>query len=599
MNADLHDYHDQSDLFFCEISGNHEYHDHLRSQTQIYELFGRRLESHFQIPFLCKMKFLKITAAIIALTFLFSCNSKQKVSLVIHHATIYTADENFSQAEAMAVNDGKVVAVGSNEEILKKYDGLNMTDAGGNTIFPGFIDAHCHFTGYATDMWKCNLVGTSSFDEVVSKIKEYSTHAPLEWIYGRGWDQNDWTVKEFPDKAIFDSMFPDRPVFLKRIDGHAALANQKALDLAGITASTKIEGGEVEVKNGKMTGILIDNAMHEAERVVPLINDTLAQKYFLAAQDYCFAAGLTGVHDCGISEHTVDLVLAAQKDGGLKMKIFALLSDDSSYYAKWVKSGPLKTERFHVGGFKFYADGALGSRGACLLKDYSDKAGWKGFLLSEQEHFRKAAAMLAGSGLQMCTHAIGDSGNRIILRIYAEALKGKNDLRWRIEHAQVIDPADFHYFADYNIIPSVQPTHATSDMYWAQDRVGPVRIKTAYAYKQLLQTNGWLPLGTDFPVEYIEPLKTFYAAVTRQDAKGFPAGGFNPENALSRKEAIWGMTTWAAKAAFEEKEKGSLVVGKAADFVILDTDLMKCAKEKILATNILSTWINGERVFGK
>jgi predicted amidohydrolase YtcJ len=530
--------------------------------------------------------------------FLFSC-TKKNVSLIISNAKIYTADSTFSEATAMAINDGKIIAVGNNVDIQTKYKSSNNIDAKGNTIFPGFIDAHCHFTGYATDMWKCELMGTKSFEEIVTKIKNYSTNAPMEWIYGRGWDQNDWAVKQFPSKEILDNLFPNRPVFLKRIDGHAALLNQKALDLAGITAATKIDGGEVEIKNGKLTGILIDNAMDVAEKVVPLINDTLAKKYFLAAQNYCFGAGLTGVHDCGISEHTVALIQEAQKNDGLKMKIFALLSDSTSYYDKWIKSGPLKTDGLHVGGFKFYADGALGSRGACLLHDYEDKKNWKGFLLETEAHFKTAAEKFAKSNLQMCTHAIGDSGNRIILKIYADALKGKNDKRWRIEHAQVMDAADFHYFGEYNIIPSVQPTHATSDMYWAQDRVGATQIKTAYAYKQLLQTNSWMPLGTDFPVEYIEPVKTFFAAVVRQDSKGFPANGFQMENALTRKEAIYGMTIWAAKAAFEEKEKGSIEVGKAADFIMLDTDLMTCEKGKILGTKVLGTWVNGERVWGK
>ncbi len=538
-----------------------------------------------------------ILAAIVL--FLASCSSKQKVSLLIHHAKIYTVDDNFSTAEAMVITEGKIIATGSNDDIQKNYEGKETIDAKGNTIFPGFIDAHCHFTGYATDMWKCSLFGTTSFEEVVNKITAYSKRAPMQWIYGRGWDQNDWAVKEFPDKKIFDSLFPDRPVFIKRVDGHAALLNQKALDIAGITTATKIPGGEVEIKNGKLTGILVDNAMHFAEKKVPLLNDTLAKKYFNDAQQLCFAAGLTGVHDCGITEQTVELVKEAQKNGGLKMKIFALLADDTSYYERWIKSGPLKTERLHVGGFKFYADGALGSRGACLLKDYADKAGWKGFLLSDTSHFIKAANMLANSALQMCTHAIGDSGNRALLQIYSAVLKGKNDRRWRIEHAQVVAPNDIHYFADFNIIPSVQPTHATSDMYWAADRLGKERIKNAYAYKQLLQTNGWMPLGTDFPVEDINPLKTFLAAVARQDSKGFPAAGFQMDNVLGRKETIYGMTLWAAKAAFEEKEKGSLVAGKAADFIMLDKDLMQSAKEDILKTTVLGTWVNGEQVYGE
>ncbi len=526
-----------------------------------------------------------------------SCKSSQQVSLIVHHALIYTVDSEFSTAGAMAIKDGKIVAVGTNEEILKKYVAAETVDAGGKTIFPGFIDAHCHFTGYATDMWKCNLYGTSSFAEIVEKIKEYSKNAPMHWVYGRGWDQNDWEEKNYPDKSILDSLFPDRPVFLKRIDGHAALANQVALDIAGITVNTVFKGGTVELKNGKLTGLLIDNAMDFVELKIPLLSDSLAKKYYDAAQQLCFAAGLTGVHDCGVSEHTIEMVDEEQKAGRLKMKIFALLSDSAHYYDKWISKGPYITDLLHVGGFKIYADGALGSRGACLLKDYADKTGWKGFLLSDSVYFTDKAQKLANSVFQMCTHAIGDSGNRSILKIYAQVLKTKNDRRWRIEHAQVLNAADLPFFSLYNIIPSVQPTHATSDMYWAESRIGPERIKNAYAYKKLLETNNWMPLGTDFPVEDISPVKTFYAAVVRKDSKGFPENGFQTENALSRREAIRGMTIWAAKAAFEEKLKGSLEPGKSADFIILDQDIMLCNPENILNTRVNSTYINGKKVF--
>ncbi len=528
-----------------------------------------------------------------------SCKFRQKVPFIVHHAKIYTADDKFSIAEAMAISEGKILAIGTNDEILKEYEGEEELNAAGKTIFPGFIDAHCHFTGYATDLWKCSLTGTSSFDEVIGKMVAYSKTAPMEWLYGRGWDQNDWVVKEFPDKEKLDSLFPARPVFLKRIDGHAALANQKALDLAGVTAATTIEGGSIELKNGKLTGILIDNAMGLVERVVPSISDSLAKKYYNDAQNTCFAFGLTGVHDCGVSEHTVDLVDAEQKAGHLKMKIYAMLSDNADYYDRWIAKGIYKTSLLTVGGFKLYGDGALGSRGACLLQDYTDKPGWKGFLLSDPKHFAAIAAKLAGTKFQMCTHAIGDSGNREILKIYADALKGKNDKRWRIEHAQVVDANDFNLFGNYNIIPSVQPTHATSDMYWADKRLGTERVKNAYAYKKLLDQNGWMPLGTDFPVEDISPFKTFYAAVARQDSKGFPAGGFQIENALSRQETLRGMTIWAAKAAFEEKEKGSLEKGKAADFIILDTDLMTCDAVNILKATVNQTYINGKNVYKK
>lgn len=528
-----------------------------------------------------------------------SCTSKLQADLIVHHAKIYTVDSAFSIVEAMAIKDQKIIATGTNDAILNQYKATEVVDAAGKTIFPGFIDAHCHFTGFATDMWKCELVGTTSFEEIIEKLKVYSKNAPMEWIYGRGWDQNDWAVKEYPDKKILDSLFPDRPVFLKRIDGHAALVNQKGLDLAGVTINTKVNGGSIEIKDGKLTGILIDNAMDLVDTKIPLLSDDLAKKYFNEAQKICFATGLTGVHDCGISEHTVDLVDAEQKSGRLKMKIFALLSDSMKYYDKWIEKGPYITDRLHVGGFKLYADGALGSRGACLLHDYSDKPGWKGFLLSDHAYFMNVATKLAASKFQMCTHAIGDSGNREILKTYATVLNGKNDRRWRIEHAQVMNENDFHFFADYNIIPSVQPTHATSDMYWAETRVGPERIKNAYAYQQLLKQNGWIPLGTDFPVEDISPFKTFYAAVVRKDAKGFPANGFQKENALTREQAIRGMTIWAAKAAFEEKEKGSLEVGKAADFIMFNEDLMQCPEADLLKASVSATYIYGEKVFSK
>lgn len=528
-----------------------------------------------------------------------SCKFRQKVSMVVHHAKIYTVDDKFSVAEAMAIRDGKIIAIGTNDVILKEYEGEEELNAAGKTIYPGFIDAHCHFTGYATDLWKCNLVSTTSFEEVINKMKDYSKAAPMEWLYGRGWDQNDWEVKEFPAKEKLDSLFPDRPVFLQRIDGHAALANQKALDLAAITAATTINGGSIEVKNGKLTGILVDNAMGLVENVMPAISDHLAKKYFNDAQNTCFAYGLTGVHDCGVSEHTINLIDEEQKAGHLKMKIYAMLTDSAQYYDRWIAKGIYKTDLLNVGGFKLYGDGALGSRGACLLQDYTDKPGWKGFLLSDAKHFKEVAAKLAGTKFQMCTHAIGDSGNREILKTYAEVLKGKNDKRWRIEHAQVVNENDFDLFGNNNIIPSVQPTHATSDMYWADKRLGNERVKNAYAYKELLDQNGWMPLGTDFPVEDISTFKTFYAAVARQDSKGFPAGGFQMNNALSREDALKGMTIWAAKAAFEEKEKGSLEKGKAADFIILDTDLITCDIKNILNTTVTKTYINGKLVYKK
>jgi predicted amidohydrolase YtcJ len=529
---------------------------------------------------------------------LFSCSpKKQEADLLIWGAVIYSSDSVFSVYSAMAIKDGKVLEMGNEESLLLKYDAKHMLDLKGKTVFPGFIDAHCHFSGYATDMWKCDLRGTASFDEVLDRVKTYSKAAPMFWIYGRGWDQNDWKHKEFPDKTVLDQLFPDRPVFLKRIDGHAALVNQFALNLFRIGAKTKVAGGIIEIKDGKLTGILIDNAMDLIDAKIPVLSDSLARFYLKQAEQDCFALGLTGVHDCGISEHTLDLLDQEQKAGHLRMKVYALLNNDTLYYRKWLKQGAFRTPGLHLGGFKVYVDGALGSRGACLLKPYSDQPGWNGFLLTDTFAMRKLAEQLEGTNLQMCSHAIGDSANRQILKTYAAALKGRNNKRWRVEHAQVMNQSDYTYYSNFDIVPSVQPTHATSDMYWAGERLGNEREKNAYAYKSLLKAGGKIALGTDFPVEEINPIKTFYAAVYRKDAKGFPPRGYQTENALSREEAIRGMTIWAAWAAFEENEKGSLETGKAADFIVLNNDLMRCREKEVLKTKVLSTWLNGEKVY--
>lgn len=542
---------------------------------------------------------LRFVPTLVILLFSVFISAQNNADLIIQNAKIYTVNKNFDVAEAMAVSEGKILAVGKNAEILKKFKSKNIQNLQGKTVFPGFIDAHCHFTGYATDKWKCELWGTKSWEEVISRITEYSKNAPMEWLYGRSWDQNDWPIKEFPNKEKLDQLFPNRPVYLKRIDGHAAIANQKALDIAGIDLNTKLNGGEVEKKNGKLTGVLIDNAMLLVEKHLPQISDEMAINYFGELQKECFSYGLTSLHDCGITEHTLSLLEKAQSQNKLQMKIFALLEDNPNYYDRWVKKGRYTNKNITVGGFKVYSDGALGSRGACLIHDYSDKKDWKGFLLSERKHFENLAKKLKNSNLQMCTHAIGDSANRTILQIYGDVLGIKNNRRWRIEHAQIVDKNDFNLFAKYSIIPSVQPTHATSDMYWAEEILGKERLKYSYAYEDLLKQNGWLPLGTDFPVEEINPFKTFLAAVARKDSKNYPANGFQKENALTREQTIRGMTIWAAKGSFEENEKGSLEVGKSADFIILNQNLMTVPETEILNTKVLETYSNGKAVFRK
>lgn len=532
-----------------------------------------------------------------AISFLMACSTQKQADLLVYNAQIYTVDSLFSEAEALAVKDGKIIAIGKTADLQKEFEAKESVDAAGKAIYPGFIDGHAHFLGYGQGLQTVDLVGTQSWAEIVEKVKTFAKENPEGWIQGRGWDQNDWADQNFPTNAELNQLFPDRPVLLGRVDGHASVANQKALDLAGIKAGQKLTGGEIQTANGQLTGVLIDNAVDLVSSKIPAPSQKQLNESLLDAQKNCFAVGLTSVVDCGLDFPMISVIDELQKQNALKMRLFVMLSDKKANYDYLFKNGAFKTERLNVSSFKVYADGALGSRGACLLHPYSDKPGTSGFLLSDKAHFASIAQQIADKGFQMCTHAIGDSANREILNIYAKVLKGKNDRRWRIEHAQVLDPADFKLFGENSVVPSVQPTHGTSDMYWAADRLGAERVKGAYAYQQLLQQNGWLVLGTDFPVENINPMLTFYAAVVRKDAKGWPEKGFQTENALSREETLRGMTIWAAKGNFEEKEKGSLEVGKFADFIILDQDIMKAAPADLIKTKVLSTYLNGEKVY--
>ncbi len=542
---------------------------------------------------------MKISLFIFSFFILLSASAQKKIDLLVYNATVYTVDANFSIKEAIAVNNGKIIAAGKTKDLLKAYDAKEKIDAHGRFVYPGLIDAHAHFVEYGLGLQKANFVGTSSWDEVTERLKFFSEKNKTGWLLGEGWDQNDWSIQKFPTNEKLNELFPDRPVILSRVDGHAAIANKKALEIAGVRANDTISGGEIQTINGKLTGVLIDNATRLVYRKVPGPSLSQIKEALIQAQRNCFAAGLTTIDDCGLNYHLALFIDSLQKSNQLKMKMYIMLSDVKENYDYLFARGKIKTDRLTVRAFKLFADGALGSRGACLLQYYSDRPGWSGFLLKPKEHFDSMANIISQHGFQMCTHAIGDSANRTILKIYAKYLKGENDMRWRIEHAQVINKADFHFFGDNNIIPSVQPTHATSDMYWAEERLGKERLKYAYAYNDLLKQNGWIPLGTDFPVEDISPINTFYAAVVRKNAKDWPAGGFQIKNALSREDALRGMTIWAAKSNFEENEKGSIENGKFADFVITDRDLMAINTIDILNTQILMTFVNGEKVFEK
>ena len=431
----------------------------------------------------------------------------------------------------------------------------------------------------------------------MNKVISYYKENKPKVIYGRYWDQNDWKVNEFPDKKKLDSIFPEIPVVLERIDGHAILVNQKALDIAGIDFNTNLPGGTIMRKDGRLTGILIDTPINLIIKSLPRPTNTDKVKALIAAQNKCFEYGLTTVDDAGLSKNDILLIDSLQQSKIINMRIYAMISNNKDDVNYFIKKGVYKTEKLNVRSVKVYADGALGSRGAVLKEPYSDDVKNKGKYITSFESIDSLALKLSSTDFQMNTHAIGDAANHTVLKIYNKVLKNKSDPRWRVEHSQIISPEDFQLF-NSKIIPSIQPTHATSDMYWADERLGHKRLKDGgYAYKKLLDWSGTVALGTDFPVEKINPFHTFYSAVARKDLLGYPVSGFQKENSLSRYEALMGMTSWAAHANFEEKEKGSIEIGKFADFVILDRDIMKVDEKDIPSTKVVATILDGQIVY--
>ena len=519
----------------------------------------------------------------------YSC--QEKVDLIVHNANVYTLNKNNIKATAFAVKDGKFVAVGG-EELLEKYNTKKTLNANELPVYPGFIDAHCHFLSLGLMQSQLDLTGTKSFDEILLKLENFSKDNSSKFIVGHGWDQNDWENQAFPTKEKLDALFPDTPVVLERIDGHAFLVNQKALDLAGITTDSDSQGGQIIKANGTLTGLLIDGPMELISAILPKPTIEEKVKALKAAEAIALANGLTTVDDAGLSKEDVLLIDSLYKKGELKIRMYAMLSNTQENRDYFLANGPIKTDYLTVRSFKAYTDGALGSRGAVLKAPYSDAPEEFGTLVTPIDSLEKLAYRLSTSSFQLNTHAIGDSAVAATLNIYRKALVFQNDPRWRIEHAQILDTTDIKLF-NYKILPSVQPTHAISDMDWAEDRIGADRMPGAYAFKALLDQSNRIALGTDFPVENVSPFATFHAAVVRKKSDETPEEGFLSENALTRMEALKGMTIWAAYANFEEDQKGSIEVGKNADFVMLDRDLIKISDRRILSTRVVATIING------
>lgn len=527
-----------------------------------------------------------------------SCSTEKTDSdiTIIRNANIYNQDYTSYSNQSLAIENGKIIAIDSFENLEKNYNAKEVIDIESAFLFPGFNDAHCHFYGYATNLAQyCDLKETKSFDEIIERLISYDEKYSPEFLCGRGWDQNDWENTNMPNWDKLNEVFPDKPIYLVRIDGHAAIANEEAFKMADITNETIVTGGEITISNGQLTGLLIDNAMSLVRRKIPSPTYEQITDALLMAQDSCLKYGLTSLTDAGLGENQIILIDSLQKSGDLKIRINVMMSPSEENF-KYFETEFKETEKLKITAVKLFADGALGSRGACLLSDYSDDSGNKGFIIDDIEYYKEICQYAYDHNLQVCTHCIGDSANRLMLDIYSGFLKGENDRRWRIEHAQVVNKDDMHKFKDFSIIPSIQSTHATSDMYWAENRLGSERINDAYQTKRLLEQNGWLTNGTDFPIERIPPLETFYAAVSRQDKDLYPDDGFLSSQKLTRQEAIMSITYWPAKASFKEDVKGKIEVGMNADFVILDKNIIECSPDEILQTQILEVWIGGAKV---
>jgi predicted amidohydrolase YtcJ len=536
-----------------------------------------------------------------AIFFLIGCDHFKvtQVDMIVHNATIYQVDDAFSKADAMAIKDGKILAIGSEREIMNAYDSDVVVDAGKQAIFPGWIDAHAHFLAYGLLLQDADLKGTSSWDECLQRMQALAQKHPEGWLIGRGWDQNDWTETALPTKEKLDELFPNRPVWLTRIDGHAGIANQRALELSRIRPGEQVEGGQVVLLNNRLTGVLIDNAMNKVLQVIPARSASEKEQALLDAQQACWKVGLTSISEAGLDWNDITLIRSMYQKNRLQMHLDMWASDTPDNFKHLLNEGVDTAHiEYQLQGFKFYADGALGSRGACLLNPYTDLLmdGMRsyGTLLQMQESLKEKYFLLREKGFQVCTHAIGDSANRMVLQLYAQLLEGTNDRRWRIEHAQVVDPSDIHLFGQFNILPSVQPSHATSDAPWAWERLGKSRVRNAYRYKTLMGQNGMLALGTDFPIEDIDPLDTFYSAVFRKSRSNKEQSVFQVEEALTREEAIRGMTIWPAIAMRRENKYGSLEVGKQADFVMMDMDLMTATEEQLRNAKVISTYTQGQ-----
>jgi len=537
----------------------------------------------------------RLIQGMILFTLLNGCTMKEQADLIIINAMVYTVDSTFSNCSAIAVRNGIILSTGEDDQILNKYRSTNIKDLKGAPLYPGFNDAHCHLFGLGLSLNRVDLRGADSFDEILLRLKKRYDSIQPKYLAGDGWDQNLWENKEFPDNKKLNELFPDIPVVLSRIDFHAVIVNDAAIKALGITpGEPSIPPAEALLSGGKFKGVFLENTADRFKNVLPEPDVSESRGILLAAQQECFRYGLTSLSHAGESLGVINIMESLYKEQLLKIRTDIWLTPNNENLERFTK--PYRDERMRISAIKLYVDGALGSRGALMIEPYSDAPSQKGIKVITREEFERLCKWAYEHGFQVATHCIGDAANREALTVYSKFLTSGNNLRWRIEHSQVIDEDDFALFGKYSIVPSVQPTHCTSDMLWADERLGS-RLKNAYAYKRLLDELGWIPSGTDFPIEQVNPLYTFFAAVFRKNLEFVPEGGFQMESALSREEALKSMTLWAAKASFEDGAKGSIEPGKYADFVVLDRDIMTTEEKMIPTTKVLMTFVAGELVY--
>jgi hypothetical protein len=525
---------------------------------------------------------------------------------VLHARRIWTGDSMRPWADSLASREGIIIAVGNRSEVEKtRGPNTRVLDLPDNFATPGLVDAHGHLTGLGETLEQIDLRGVPSVEEVVRRVVDRAGKlSEGEWVLGQSWDQSLWPGKELPTHQPLSQALPARPVFLRRVDGHAVWVNAAALNAAGITADTPDPaGGKIlRGRDGKPTGVLLDAAVDVFSKHLPPTSRAGLSRQFLAAQRLCLEAGLTGVHDAGESAREIDVLRELDASGTLKLRVYGMASPPAGREVEFVSRPPGSArpgDRYVLRAIKMFIDGAMGSRGAALFEDYSDDSGNRGLILTEPDLLQRITEAALKNGWQVCTHAIGDRGNRLVLDAYQAALSRvpSRDPRLRIEHAQVVALHDIPRFAELGVIASMQPTHATTDMRWALDRLGPSRIAGAYAWRRFIEANAELAFGSDFPVEHVSPLLGLYASITRQDLNGEPAGGFMPDQRITLDEALHAFTAGSAFASFDEQRRGVLRPGMQCDMTVFDRELSQDAARQLSQAKVLATVIAGEVVF--